>query len=68
MLVSFDSGGYNQQGTPSSRIVEYTDFLMQRSLCLNVVFLELVIELLESFQVLDGDTHLLDFLSQNNEN
>lgn len=43
----------------------YTDFLVQRSLSLNMVFLEFIIEFFESFQVLDCDAHLLDFLSQN---
>lgn len=47
-------------GNPA--VAEQTDFLVQRPLGLDVVFLELIVEFLESFQVLDSDSHLLDFL------
>ena len=64
MWVSFDSESCGQYGAPTSPTRCYTDFLMQRSLRLNVILFKFVVELFESFEVLDSDTHLLDFLSQ----
>ena len=42
-----------------------TDFLVQGSFCLDVVFLEFIVKFFKSFQVFDSDAHLLDFLSRN---
>ena len=39
-----------------------TNFLLQGFLRLDVIFLQFVIQLLESLEVLDGDTHLLNLL------
>ena len=61
--VSFDSGVCGQYDTSAFPNRCYTDFLVQRSLRLDVIFLEFVVELFEGFEVLDRDAHLLDFLS-----
>lgn len=41
-----------------------TDFLLQSLLGLDVVLFELVIEFLERLKILNGNTHLLDFLQR----
>ena len=61
--VSFDSGVCGQYDASTFPNRCYTDFLVQRSLRLDVIFLEFVVELFEGFEVLDRDAHLLDFLS-----
>ena len=45
----------------------HTDFLVQGSLRLNVVLLELVVESPETFQVLNSGTHFLNVLQGNQE-
>lgn len=39
-----------------------TDFFLELLLCFDVVLLKLVVELLERLEILDGDTHLFEFL------
>ena len=43
-------------------IIQHTDVFLQSPLCLHVILLELIVEFLQSFKILDVDTHLLDFL------
>lgn len=39
-----------------------TNLLLEGLLRLNVIFLQLVVQLLQSLKIFDGDPHLLDFL------
>jgi hypothetical protein len=42
---------------------EPTYFLLQRSLRLDVALLQFIVEFFECFEVFDGDSHFLDFLT-----
>lgn len=43
---------------------EHTKVGLKLLLCLDMIFLQFVVELLEGFKVLDSNTHFLDFLAQ----
>ena len=44
-----------------------TDLLLQSLLGVNMVLLEFVVEFLEGLEILDRDTHLLNFLDKMSE-
>lgn len=48
----------------TTRDEKQTDLLLKRLLSLDVVLFEFIIELLESFQVFNRDTHLLNLLTE----
>ena len=43
---------------------EPTDLLLQGLLSLDMVFFKFVVQLLECFEIFDGDAHFLDFLNK----